>query len=402
MNLEFPLCRQPRHEERIREALQTCVDYLTERVRPPTLVAVILTGSFARGEGSVLPVGSMLKVLGDFEFFVVLTDADRRARQLGAWSREVSARLAGRGVRVDVEFGPVDPGFFGRRARPSIFVYDLLHHGKVLWGRRDMLEGIPRFEADAIPREDALHLMFNRTVEQLDAYERLPELDANGVLDAGYQQLKITLDVAGSVLAFTGNHTALYRRRPAAFARLLAETPSLQAALPRGFPDEVGQAAAAKMSPAEHFTLPVQASLDEQRDWVRRRIVTAVPGVTGVLGWELTRALGRAGSLEKLLERYADSRPLARRVWDWAKFVLNPRMAPLPVSHARAGQLFLKSTPRALLYVAATLAYLELGRTTTSDTIGRLLPLPRSAEPRSPAAQRRAIVALWRWCVRNA
>ena len=402
MNLGFPLCRQPRHEERIREALEACVQFLTERVGSPTLVAVILTGSFARGEGSVLPVGAALKVLGDFEFFVVLTDADRRARQLGVWSHEATARLATRGVRVDVEFGPVDPGFFGARARPSIFVYDLVHHGKVLWGRPDLLDGIPRFGAEAIPREDALHLMFNRTVEQLEAYERLGRLDADGVLDAAYQQLKVTLDVAGSALAFTGNHTALYRRRPAAFARLLAETPSLQAALPAGFPDDVAHAAVAKTSPAEHFATPTGAAMAEQREWVRRRIVAAIPAVTGMLAWELTRALGRPGTLDELLDRYARSRPLPRRVWDWAKFVLNPRMSPLPISHVRAGRLFLKSTPRALLYVAATLAYRQLGRAATSDPIGRLLPLPRSLEPRDAAARRQAIVALWRWCVRNA
>lgn len=32
MNLEFPLCRAPRHERAIRGALADCVDVLTERL----------------------------------------------------------------------------------------------------------------------------------------------------------------------------------------------------------------------------------------------------------------------------------------------------------------------------------------------------------------------------------
>ena len=66
MNLLFPLCREPRHEERIREALERCVAFLIERLPSSHLVAVVLTGSFARGEGSVLPRGGVLRVLGGF------------------------------------------------------------------------------------------------------------------------------------------------------------------------------------------------------------------------------------------------------------------------------------------------------------------------------------------------
>lgn len=403
MNLAFPLTREPRHEERIREALETCVDFLVERLGSE-MIAVVLTGSFARGEGTVLARAGQLRVLGDFEFFVVFErDGAARKRRLADWGRAASACLAGRRLQAEVEFGPVDLDFFNHRARPSIFVYDLREHGKVLWGRPDVLAALPAFGAEDIPPEDALYLLFNRTIEQLETWERLDRLDADGLLDAAYQRLKLTLDVAGSALAFSGVHVPLYHRRPGALARLVTETPSLAAWLPPAFGDELAQAARAKIAPAEYDGWPDLARpLDAERVRLGRDIAGGVPAVTAILTWELARLLGDGGDLPDLLDRYAGSPSLGRRLWDWAKFVVNPLPAPLPVSHLKAARLMLSSTPRALLYTAGAMAYRNLADSGAAlSTITPRLPLARSAEPRDAAAQRRAIVALWRWCVRN-
>jgi hypothetical protein len=403
----FSPCHHAGHAERIRTALDECVSHLTGRLPADALVGVVLTGSFARGEGTVVPVGDALKVLGDFEFFVVfptLAEARRRRRQLDAWGHEASARLAERGVHVDVEFGPIDADFFGPRARPSIFVHDLREHGKVLWGPPGLLATIPPFEPPAIPPEIAVNLIFNRLIEQLATWERLPGLAGTASLDAAYQRLKLTLDLAGSALAFAGRHTALYRRRPAEFARLVAETPSLAAHVPPAFLDELAFAARQKVHPDESFPAPpLGAPGREQRAWLRKRLVAAVPAVVGVLRWELGQLLGHRGDLEALLEEFLHRPPLARRVKDWAKFLLNPMPAPRPVSHTRAARLFWTSTPRGLLYVAGARAYAALGDGTSDPaSMAHMLPVPRSARPRDPAAERQAIVALWQWCVRNA
>jgi len=402
VSLGFPLCADAGHGERIRAALDECVEFVTARL---PLVAVVLTGSFARGEGTVLRLADgTLKVLGDAEFFVVvprLADAWRRRRDLAAWGREMSGRLGARGIRLDVEFGPVDVGFFRRRARPSIFVHDLRAHGKVLSGPRDLLDAIPPFEPPAIPREDALRLLLNRIVEQLETWDRLPALDADGILDAAYQRLKLTLDLAGAALAFAGTHTALYRRRPAALARLAAETPSLAARLPAGFADELARAARAKLDPAGHFPAPPpRASLAEQRAWLRARMQAAAPAALGILRWQLGQLQGRDAPLEALLDGFLRSAPFVERARAWVKLALNPLPPPRPVSHARAARLFWTSTPRALIHAAAAHAYAALGAATPPD-VARFLPLARRARPVDAAEQRRAVVALWRWCVRN-
>lgn len=398
----FPLCSASAHEAALRDLVDACVGFVRERLSPPTLLGIVLTGSFARGEGSVLPLGGRLKVLGDIEFFVVLArDADYRRLvvEMSGWGRQAAA-LGGDRVDVDLEFGPVNIGYL-RRARPSIFVYDLRHHGKVLWGPPDLLHAIAPFTADAVPPEDAVRLLFNRTIEQLDAYDRVADGDGEELVDAAYRRLKIVLDLAGSALAFAGVHSASYARRPAALARLVAETPSLARRLPAGFERRVEHAARVKLAPREEEFAPEGATVEAQRAALRAEIVADVPAVTGLLSWQLEQLTGAQGDLPTLLERYTRLPALARRALESAKLLRNPLRPPVPYG-ALAWPRLLGSTPRALLYAAAALAYTDLGSPRPDPgAVARFLPLAGRARPLDPRAQRRAIVALWRWCVRN-
>jgi hypothetical protein len=312
-------------------------------------------------------------------------------------------------VRADVEFGPIDIGFFSRRARPSIFVYDLRHHGKVVWGSDDVLPRISAFGPEAIPRLDALDLMFNRVIEQLALHDRLPALAGSDLLGAAYQRVKLALDVAGSALAFAGAHEASYRTRPAAFARLLAETPSLAALLPRDIAASVAEAAHAKLDPSGTADWLPPGNGEAQRERLRQALLAAAPAAAGLLTWELSSLLGAPGAAEadlpRLLERYTATPPVYRRLRDWTRALLHPVPPPLPLAPRAMARLAWTSTPRALLYAAGALAYLAMaGRVepgAVTAFLDRALPLAPFARPRGPAAQRQAIVALWTWCVRN-
>ncbi len=399
----FPLCCEPRHEAALRGVVDGCVEFVRRRLPPSTLVGVVLTGSFARGEGSVLSLPGRLKVLGDIEFFVVLaTGADyRRLRgEMKGWGPAAAATLGGDRVDVDIEFGPVDVGYF-RRADPSIFVYDLRHHGKVLWGPPDLLGTIPPFDADAIPREDALRLLFNRTIEQLDTYDHIADVDGDALLDIAYRRLKIVLDLAGSALAFTGSHCVSYGRRPAALGRLVIETPSLARRIPDGFAGQLSRAARVKLAPDDHdFARLAGATTAARRTALRAQIAADVPAMTGLLCWELEQLLGTRGDLTRLLRLYVRTPSPMRRVRDWAKLPLTPH-APLPL-RSLLTSLMWRSTPRALLYAAGALAHAGLAATRPDpQTVASFLPLTARARPLDAQAQRRTIVALWRWCVRN-
>jgi predicted nucleotidyltransferase len=383
-------------------AIEHCVCFLRERLGP-RLLGVILTGSFARGEGTVVPVDGYRRVLGDIEFLVIVPRGrDYRALRptLGVWGRQVSQMLAEQRLRVEVEFGPAEEAYLRRRARPSIFVYDLRTHGRVVWGRPDLLMGIPPFGAELIPPVDAVHLTFNRAIEQLDAWDRVGTLSGEALLDVAYQRLKLRLDLAGSALAFAGRHVSSYAERPRAFAALLAATPALAALVPKDFGGDLEQAARVKLAPELDDVLPAHAP-GGPRAWVRAEIRRSVPAVAGVLRWELGALLGGDAPLSVLLERWAVAQPWRRRAREWAKLALHPMPSPLPLSARRVARLVARSTPRALTYAAGAAAYLALGEDgPASGAAARLLPLG-GPPPASAAGERAAITAFWRWCLRN-
>jgi hypothetical protein len=406
LNVEFPLCRDPRHEAAIRHVLVRSAEMLMERLPPGGLAALVLTGSFARGEGSVMASDSRLRVLGDIEFLAVLpgeTQFHTFRTRMPQWGREVSEAVRDV-IEVDVEFGPVIVDYFRRLARPSIFVYDLIRHGKVICGPADIVKHVTEFGPERIPAGDALHLLFNRTIEQLEAYDRTTALEGRALWDLAYQRQKLVLDLAGSALAFVGRHEPSYEARPAAFERLLAETPALRATLPAAFRAELERAARIKMSPGDgRGVLPPGLPLAQQREWIRDQIVAGVPAVAAFLHWELSEMLDdRQTELPMLLRRWARGTTLRRRIWDWAKVALHPVRPPLRLSRLRAGALFCRSTPRGLLYTAGALSYLNLARPTAAPAaIAALLPVRRSTLGTEPDNLRRAITSLWRWCVRN-
>ena len=402
------LCASPRHAAAIQHVIESAADFVVSEVPADALVALVLTGSFARGEGTVAELDDHLRVLGDLEFFIV-TSTRRHDRALQArladLSLEATARYGAGDVRVDIEFGSLELDALRHRARPSIFLFDLVHHGRVVRGRPDVLREIRPFGAADIAREDAVALVFNRIIEQLDVYERAGQVEGEALLDLAQQQHKLVLDLAGSALAFQRSHTSSYVLRPSAFARLAAATPALARRLPSGFQHDLAVAARSKLDPAAvrtHGRLPVDLGVREQRAWIRERIVSSVPAASAVLTWELERLLQRSGPLPVLLDHFVATPSWSQCARGWAKTALTPVPAPLPISLTRAARLAWRSTPRVLLYVAGALAYHDLPRGPVAPrAIARRLFLARRAMPRDASGQRRAIVALWRWCVRN-
>jgi len=141
--------------------------------------------------------------------------------------------------------------------------------------------------------------------------------------------------------------------------------------------------------------------LGEQRAWVRAEIRRHLPAVAAVLRWELGHLLGGDAPLPTLLERWTGAQSWWSRGRQWTKLALHPMPSPLPLSGRRAARLALRSTPRALTYAAAAIAYVALDHDgPATGAAAHRLPLG-GPPPVTAADERAAITAFWRWCIRN-
>lgn len=141
----------PELERRVQADLEEIVTELRRRYSP---VAVVLGGSYGRGEGRGRQVDGCWRALNDYDIWVIThTKAEP--------DRTVGQELA---QRVDVDHVDIalvtesDLATFP----PSQISYDLHHGGAVLWGPKDVLSRIPAPRAAVIPPNSALTLLFNR------------------------------------------------------------------------------------------------------------------------------------------------------------------------------------------------------------------------------------------------
>jgi hypothetical protein len=124
------------------------------------LIALILVGGYARGEGAAERRYGQLAPHNDYDLLAVVPRVDApaafAARQLSdAWS----ARL---GLHVDVTPVPLSRVL---RPPPTLFWLDASAGGaRVLTGSRGVLEAMPRISPRAVPLEEASRLLMNRAV----------------------------------------------------------------------------------------------------------------------------------------------------------------------------------------------------------------------------------------------
>jgi hypothetical protein len=332
-----------------------------------------------------------MRLLGDMEFLVIFRSpfdwADIR-RRMSELSRQATEALGAGGHVACIEYAPAGISYLRRSIRPSIFAYDLLRHGKVVWGRPDILGEAPRFGADAIPREDAIELIMNRMMELL-----IDETSVDHEARA-YQLAKTMLDMAGSVLASVGQYISPYAERQKPFEQLLAAHPDLGSAAfdPEGFQRELELATHTKLAPTPELLF---------REEMAHRVAEVQRWVRDVWIWEVRRFLGApTAQFPELVHRYMRHEPLSLRLRRWVKYYRHPLRPHGAVVLRRMLRLLPLASPRALAYAAALLAYegKAQGVSEWESAAASLLPVPL---PRENGAALREAAELWRWLIRN-
>lgn len=393
--LDFPLCADPARDELLRPLVDRSVAFLVEQVGAPRLDTVILTGSLARGEGSVLLRPDGFRVLGDIEFiFVIRPPYDWPV--IRRWVSDLNRRATreiGHGGRVaSIEYGPASTVFLGQKIEPGIFAYDLRRHGKVVWGRRDALQELRPFGVENIPRWDAVELIMNRMVELLVLEDG--GTDGSAPEERAYHLVKIPLDLAGSALAFAGRYVSPYAERHNAFVAMLNSMPDLRAALPEpdGFCAELARVVACKLAPTD--TLLLHGASNE-------RAVAVSSWARGFWLWEMRRLLGRpSGQFSDLLDAYISHESLGERLRHWAKFLHHPLRPSGSIAPLRIARHVWRGSPRTMTYAAALLlCWAGQVDPRWRSRASALLPIRKKGNAHEVTASE--VCDLWRWLIRN-
>jgi predicted nucleotidyltransferase len=242
----------PEAEARVRSDLDRIVEAVQKESAGDPLVAVLLLGGYARGEGAVVGMqDGTLRGFNDYDFLLVFRERPRRPDRF----RHLSRRLA---EELEIDF--VDLGIAGLedldRARPTLFWYELGEVHRVLWRREGTSISVRRFPSDAIDREEGSRLLVNRGLALLWAGKRLwPEGPGEGPAVADPRTLRFAA-IASHKAVLAGGDAALLeagRYTPSQEARSEAldrEPRLIEAWAPAGFLEAHRRAAAFRRAPS--------------------------------------------------------------------------------------------------------------------------------------------------------
>lgn len=131
-------------------------------VPPPKLEALVLGGSYGRGEGGVLKTRGGDEPYNDLEFYVFVRGCSwRQTERLGGELTVLGEHLAHAcGLAIDFKVDSLEKL---RRSPISMFSYDLVSGHRILLGGSDVFRGCEHHrDARRIPLCEATRLLFNR------------------------------------------------------------------------------------------------------------------------------------------------------------------------------------------------------------------------------------------------
>ncbi len=391
-----------RTESMIQEVCESLASRLS--VRPE---AIVLTGSFAREEGSVLMTGEHLRVLGDMEYMVIFSPgADRGALQkfLDEQAVQLRTEFFSRGMYCDLEFRATYPEYF-HKLSPQIFGYELLSRGRTVWGDSSVLATAPRFPVESIPQWDAWRMLNNRIVEQLYWVDRITSSDRDELLRLYYQLVKCHIDLCTTLLVFAGKYEDTYAGRSAALTRWasgLSAGPAVEF-LP-GLAKEVAACTAFKLDPnGAEPPLRVRLHSDDTeafRDDLRRALIHLTPLVEKIWCWEAAK-FARSGQgpqppRHELQLAVLRKQPIAEKLRGWAKLVTMSNVRKERKFVNRLSRLLLKGSPRYLLYGVAADLYFQVPAVLSGRVDEQSLGISQSLLPVTFAANEAETRLWWR------
>jgi hypothetical protein len=317
----FALCANSAFEQEALRLLKKAAGLVREATQGLGAVGLILTGSFARGEATLVSDSNAgTRWLSDVECLLAFRASRSTQTALFSAVRRIEdamnndAANLSRGVRI--ELSPISVRQLAR-LRPGIFTRELAEHGKLLWGDPVALRSSRQASgAVEIPIGDGFRLLNNRIVEQVAA-RLASESGSFESLATGYEIHKFWNEIITSLSVFLGCYRTSYRERQESVESVLEQKPGL---LDPGVAEIVirngRQAIAAKCGvagvkvaePYESFRIAARTAAIVW-DWESRRMLRDdCPS----FGWD------------SVVTRLRRLEPLGQRARDWARLLIRP------------------------------------------------------------------------------
>jgi hypothetical protein len=213
----FPLSADPAFQDEVRRELELLLERVRNCAAAPSVAGVLLTGSFARGEGTVIAnPATKSRWLSDVECLVVVRGGIVSTQEIQRSMRQVEhdtnsdCGKAARGIKVELR-AILTEGM--QRLRPAIFTSELCEHAKLLWGDPAAVP-FPRTRSsgESISKYDAFRLLNNRIIEQIAVRSEHADrtIDRTAV---AYSLAKFWIDLGTSLSVFLGCYQPGYRSR---------------------------------------------------------------------------------------------------------------------------------------------------------------------------------------------
>ncbi|HEV2119241.1 MAG TPA: hypothetical protein VGS11_03895 [Candidatus Bathyarchaeia archaeon] len=308
------------------------------------ILSLVLTGSAARGEATIVHSENGWKVLGDAELLVILrrtpTVADKTS--MDVVKRASADKLRSQGIVVAIDLGVVT-GSYLKNLPPYIFSYELRANGRVVSGDPTILQLIPQFAITDISREDAWRMLCNRMIEQLSFVDDLSKSIAQMTQNLHYATVKLFLDMATSYLVFVGKYEPTYRERAKRLESLAGEDGN-EAPFPlRKFANRIAECTAWKLS-GDESNCDLRLELWHE----------AISYLRQLWRWEVMRMIKTTGNFSdaELCSRLSKQLTRWQKLRGWASVLKRSGGFKSWHNWRRWSKLGLRATPRYWIYRA--------------------------------------------------
>jgi hypothetical protein len=263
----------PYINEEVSEIIEKLKDEIIYNFHPKT---IILSGSFGRGEGTVLKETGKIKILSDCEIILIPYWYVFNRNKINDFESKFYERNS---LKVDIwgaslSFYLSIP-FMNKKMKSTINNYDLKYGSKVIYGK-NYLERVPNFKPDAIPLWEGIRLLFNRMAEALEHFSF-----ENPSESMVFWTDKIVLACQDALLLSLGKYHHSYRKRNEMFQNLFLERfGGLEYKLPN-FLELVSEATERKLNGGLNVGNPVEYWFDvtEICDKVFRYVIRKEMGI---------------------------------------------------------------------------------------------------------------------------